>query len=281
MAVDSNGTMYLACPVSQGSNVSSIIVVLDSNGNFVQNITMSKAWYPFGISFGNSLMYVTSLWDSVVYALNPSTFAVVNSWSSGGLFWPWGVEVGGDGNVYVANYGQGNVIKYSSTGTWMQNFSTTNPAMYFPEEVAIDSSNNVYVVDTDNDRIVKFNSAGTVLATYNQTTPALNEPGGIVLDSQGSIYVCDTWNYAVVKLNSVGQQIEVLSDALADGTVKVSAAAGLAIFKDQVYVVDSISNNRILKFPPQLIGSNSATSGASSCTLTFLVALVALLALAL
>ena len=34
--------------------------------------------------------------------------------SSTALYWPWGVAVDGSGNIYVANYGYGDVLKLLS-----------------------------------------------------------------------------------------------------------------------------------------------------------------------
>ena len=139
MAIDpSNNNIYVAC----GTNAS--VIVMDNSGTFIKNFTLGvNAWSPFGIAFSGSSMYVTSLWTNMVYQFNKDTGAMVTSWSQY-LNLPWGIAVDGSGNVFVANYGQGNVLKYSGSGQPLQNFSTTGPAMYFPEEIAIDSSNNVY-----------------------------------------------------------------------------------------------------------------------------------------
>ena len=154
MAVDGSGNMYVAC----GTNTS--IIVMDASGNFLRNISQ-PVWSPFGIAFSGSSMYVTSLWTNQVYQITTATGALVTSWSTY-LNWPWGVAVDGSRNVWVANYGQGNIVKFSSSGVWQQNFSTNNPSLHFPEEIAIDGSGNVFVVTTRAHTFTSLTPAPTI-----------------------------------------------------------------------------------------------------------------------
>ena len=110
----------------------------------------------------------------------------------------------------------------------------------------------------------------------------LHRVGGLahVAICVGYLCVCCVvaWNYAVIKLDSNGNQVALLASPAADGTAKISAAAGLAIdTSNQVYVLDSLSNNRILKFPAMLNKNGAVAATASIATLlaTIVAVLVA------
>ena len=66
------------------------------------------------------------------------------------------------GNVYVANSGNNRVEKFSSTGTFMQIFSTGLPNFInSPNDVAVDAVGNVYIADTGNNRVLSTSRTET------------------------------------------------------------------------------------------------------------------------
>ena len=82
----------------------------------------------------------------------------------------YGLTVDGSNNIWVANEqtsnsinsGNGNVVKFSSTG---QVLSTPNGfsagGVYFPQGLAADTTGNVWVVDYGNSRISLLSSGGS------------------------------------------------------------------------------------------------------------------------
>jgi DNA-binding beta-propeller fold protein YncE/MFS family permease len=171
LAVAPDGTLY----VVDGGN--SRILHLDQDGNLLQ------AWGSFAAS-------------------NYET----NEMAPEGTFNdPWGIAVGPDGSVYVADTWNNRIQKFTADGqfiTMWGQFGAAESRYHFwgPRGVAVDDQGRVYVTDTGNKRVVIFDSEGNDLAAFGGAGMGVgefDEPVGIAVDDQGRVYIADTWNMRI------------------------------------------------------------------------------------
>lgn len=119
---------------------------------------------------------------------------------------PWGVGVGPDGSIYVADTWNHRIQKFTPEGEFVEawgTFADTGgtlgaPGVFWgPRDVAVDAQGNVYVTDTGNKRVQKFDADGTFLVQFGGAGSGpgqFSEPVGITIAPDGTIYVADTWN---------------------------------------------------------------------------------------
>ncbi len=134
------------------------------------------------------------------------TFADISKGAApGGTFnEPWGVAVGPDGSVYVADTWNHRIQKFSAEGEfltmWGHGPTDTADGFYGPRGIAVDAQGHVFVTDTGNKRILIFDSNGNLLSQFGgpgMGEGQFDEPVGIAMDASGKVYVSDTWNQRV------------------------------------------------------------------------------------
>ena len=195
-----------------------------------------------------------------VFAGTVSPGAVDGTGAGARFFNPAGVASDQDGNLYVADTGNGTIRKITpagavttlagSPGTWGATDATGAAARFAaPLHLAVDAAGDVFVADSANGAIRKITAAG-VVTTFDLSAadPVVNAPSGIAVTSDGqTIYFSDRGNNVVRRIVGSGAVSVFAGDPRRSGTAdgQGSAArfyepAGLALDgAGNLYVADS------------------------------------------
>lgn len=128
---------------------------------------------------------------------------------------PRGVALDSTGNVYVADSGNNQIVRFeqrltinavSTNGTYLP-FLANLTGLLNPSGVAVASNGNIYVADTGNNQIKLFAASGApitnwgnILAGATDGAPGVarfNQPEGITIAPDGTVYVADTSNNVI------------------------------------------------------------------------------------
>jgi DNA-binding beta-propeller fold protein YncE len=185
---------------------------------------------------------------------------VVESFGGGMFIWPHGIDVDGDGNVWVTDavsdgrIPEGDmrghqVVKFSPTGEVLLVLGTPGESgggsdhFNAPADVVVADNGDVFIADGHNDngngRVVKFDSGGNFIKTWGKPGYAPGEfrtLHTIAIDSRGRLFVGDRSNN---RLQLFSQDGEFLAQWTQFGRPS-------GIFFDQhdnIYVADSESDD--------------------------------------
>lgn len=135
------------------------------------------------------------------------TFADISKGEApGGTFYePWGIAVGPDDSVYVADTWNHRIQKFTSDGQFVNMWgyfgqAETPFAIWGPRDMAIDQNGHLFVTDTGNKRVVVYDADGNYVAQFGSVglePGQFDEPVGISVDKDGFVYIADTWNQRI------------------------------------------------------------------------------------
>ena len=140
---------------------------------------------------------------------------------------PFGVAVGADGTVYVADAGDSQSIRAISADGRV----TTLARGQFntPSGLAIDSGGALYVADTGNNAVRRVAPDGSV----STLAAGFNAPLGVAVDRTGRVIVADTYNDRIQAIAPDGT-VTTLVDS------ELDTPAGVAVDRSgNIYVADT------------------------------------------
>jgi DNA-binding beta-propeller fold protein YncE len=130
----------------------------------------------------------------------------------GTFYEPWGIGLGPDGSVYVADTFNYRIQKFTPEGEFIKMWgyfgqAEAPDALWGPRDVLVDDQGQVFVSDTGNKRIVVFDEDGNFITEFGNEgfePGEFSEPVGIALDAEGQLFVADTWNQRIQSFTPVG-----------------------------------------------------------------------------
>ncbi len=155
---------------------------------------------------------------------------------------PTGIAVDPNGNILVADTGNGRIEKLSPDGS----FITSIKQFEAPSGIAIDRAGNIYVAEIGSKhRVQKLGPDGTFIAHW---APGLYGPRKIAIGPDDSIYVVDSGGNRIVKFSPDGQVLASWgSEGSGDGQFRGVSSVAVDPTTNKVYVADPI-NSRIQVF---------------------------------
>jgi sugar lactone lactonase YvrE len=196
----------------------------------------------------------------------PGCYSYLNSWGTAGtgngqFNGPVADAVYG-GFIYVDDYDNNRIQKFTLAGTWVATFGGPGPGtaagqFNTPNQIAIDNNGYIYVIEQHNNRVQVLNPGGAstfeIFGTAGAGNGQFNIPVGIGVDSSGNIFVGDSGNFRVQKFTNNGTYVTQWGTAGTGPGQFSSFQSEVAVDPSgNVYVTDT-DNNRVEKF------SNSGT----------------------
>ena len=256
--------------------------------------------YPSGVAFdGDHTLYISDTGNNAIRKVNLltgiiTTVAGTGTAGFGGdggpatsalLNYPWGVTLGGNGNLYIADLSNNRIRMLNTAGvistvvgTGVRGYygdggAATAAQLNVPAAVLVDVAGNLYVADSGNQLVRKVSATTglieTIAGTYGTTptgdggpadTASLDGPYALFLDGPGNLYIADMFH----------QVIRVVYANLATLGYPVMRVGSTSTPQPQTIENDG---NAALSFSAFNLVSNSALdSGSTTCVLTQTVA---------
>ncbi len=261
VVVDANGDIYIADTnnnvIRKVSAATGVITTVagtgtadyTGDGGLATDATLN---YPFGVAVdGNGNLYIADIGNSAIRKVAASTGIITTMAGNGTpgytgdgglatdatLYFPTGVAVDSNGNLYIADGGNSVIRKVTaSTGiiTTVAGNGTpgytgdgglaTSATLAFPSGVMVDASVNIYIADTYNNAIRKVAASTGIITTVagngelgygGDGGPAIDamlaSPEGVAADGDGSLYIADSSNNVIRKVNAVPATLQSIS----------------------------------------------------------------------
>ena len=199
--------------------------------------TQAHLAYPSAVAFdGDHALYISDTGNNVIRKVDLSTGIITTAAgtgvagfsgdgspaTSGQLNYPWGVTLGNDGSLYIADLSNNRIRKVSPGGTITTVVGTgargyggdggpaTEAQLNVPASMLMDVAGNLYVADSGNQLVRKVGVTSGVIDTIAGTyeggvnsdgiaadTTSLDGPYALFSDGPGNLYIADMFHQLI------------------------------------------------------------------------------------
>jgi sugar lactone lactonase YvrE len=259
-AVDGDGNVFVA-----DSNNGVVYEILAASGYTTVNTVGGGFLNPTAVAVdGIGNVFVADFGTASVYEiLAAGGYTTVNTLGSGfTLDNPFGVAVGRNGNVFVAD-AAGAVYEILATGGYTTVSTLANSFNFGrPFGVAVDGNGNVFVADSGNSAVYEILLGGGY-TTVNTLGSGFTGPTALAVDTNGNVFVADNGNNAVKEILSVGGYTTVntlKSNAGGPNGIAVDASGNVFVAESTSVIVEKLD----FADPPALTFATTAVGNTSS-----------------
>jgi sugar lactone lactonase YvrE len=158
---------------------------------------------------------------------------------------PVGVVTDGNGNIFIADYLNNDVVEVPWTGSGYGPQTTVGTGLNGPSGVAVDGNGNLFIADFNDNRVIEVPWTGSGYGTQSDVATGFNGPAGVAVDGYGNLFVVDYYNNRVVEESWTGTGYGTPT-TLGTG---LSEPAEVAVDRNgNVFVADS-ANDRVVEEP--------------------------------
>ncbi len=159
---------------------------------------------------------------------------------------PTSVDISKHGELFICDSENDRILKLNSFGEPILSFGGFNwgeGRLESPVEIEVTGSDLVFVTDGGSNEIVVFDYYGTFVTRFGSLD--LKQPGGLSW-SQGFLLVADSGNNRIVAFDN-DFRLAMTWGQKGDKHGAFDHPSDVAIYKDQIYVLDT-NNNRVQVF---------------------------------
>ena len=276
IAVDSSGYVYVGDAAL--SRVIKLSPDLKTKVDEWSGPTGDKIGSPIGLTYSNDKIYVA---DAVkrkirVFDTTGRQLQAITENNGCSLAAVRDADADKDGNIYVANYTNDNILKFSASGSCVDSFGSpgTGSGQFknpYGVRVADDPywGESVYVADSNNNRIQIFKTDGTYRTQLGRTGTS-DEPGTfttlrrVAVAKDGDVWGADLWGWRLVRFDrsssafTYAQTIGGNPPPATPGAVFNEPRAVAVSSTGNLNIIDTV-NQRIVEMAPD--GSIIGTCG--------------------